>query len=54
MTKAIERFGLKDEGQILLPAIANRMRSNPFAESSEEVRVELIGLLDVCLESDKF
>ena len=25
MTKAIERIGLKDEAQVLLPAIANRM-----------------------------
>lgn len=32
MTKAIERVGLKDEAQILLPAIANRMNKQPFAE----------------------
>lgn len=29
----IERVGLKDESQILLPAIANRMNKIPFAES---------------------
>ncbi len=30
--RAIERIGLKDEAQILLPAIANRMNKQPFAE----------------------
>jgi len=28
----IERVGLKDEAQILLPAVANRMNKIPFAE----------------------
>lgn len=32
LTKVIERVGLKDESQILLPAIANRMNKIPFAE----------------------
>ena len=50
----IERVGLKQESNILLPGIANRMNKIPYAESSEEVRVQLIELLEVCLESDKF
>ena len=33
LTKAIERVGLKEESQILLPAIANRMNKTPYAES---------------------
>ena len=32
ITKAIERVGLKDESQILIPAIANRMSKIPYAE----------------------
>ena len=32
LTKAIERVGLKDESQIILPAIANRMCKIPYAE----------------------
>ena len=32
LTKAIERVGLKDESQILLPAIANRMSKIPYNE----------------------
>ena len=52
--RMIERVGLKQESNILLPGIANRMNKIPYAEVSEEVRVELIELLDVCLESDKF
>ncbi len=31
-TKMIERVGLKEEAQILLPAIANRLNKNPFPE----------------------
>ena len=50
----IERIGLKEEGQILLPAIANRMNKLPFAEVSEEVRIQLLELLEVCLEADKY
>jgi len=53
MTKAIERCGLKDEAQILLPAIAKRMNKLPFLETSEEVRMQLMDLLEVCLNSDK-
>lgn len=53
MSKAVERVGLKEEAQILLPAISNRMNKIPFNEPSEEVRVALIELLDTCLESDK-
>lgn len=45
MIKCIERVGLKDEANIILPAIANRMNKVPFAENSEEVRVQLIDLL---------
>ena len=33
---------------------ANRMKKIPYSEPSEEVRVQLIELLEVCLESDKF
>jgi len=54
LIKTIERIGLKEESNILLPAIANRMNKVPYAESSEEVRVQLIDLLEVCLASDKF
>lgn len=50
----IERLGLKDEAQIILPAIANRLNKIPFPEPSEEVRVSLIGLLELCLEKEKF
>lgn len=32
LTKFIERTGFKEESQILLPAIANRMNKIPFAE----------------------
>lgn len=32
MSKAIERVGLKDEAQVMLPAIANRMNKQPFTE----------------------
>lgn len=31
-TKMIERVGLKDEAQILIPAICNRLNKNPFPE----------------------
>lgn len=48
----IERFGFKEESNIILPAIAARMIKTPYAEVSEEVRVSLIELLDVCLEAD--
>lgn len=54
ITTMTERTGLKEEANILLPAIANRMKKVPFAEPSEEVRVQLIEMLEVCLESDKF
>lgn len=50
----IERVGLKQESNILLPGIAQRMNKIPYAEQSEEVRVQLIELLEACLESDKF
>ena len=33
LTKAIEKVGFKDESQIILPAIANRMSKLPYAES---------------------
>lgn len=32
LSKAIERVGLKDESQIILPAVANRMCKIPYAE----------------------
>ena len=32
LTKAIEKVGFKDESQIILPAIANRMSKVPYAE----------------------
>jgi len=31
-TKMIQRVGLKEEAQILLPAIANRLNKTPFPE----------------------
>ena len=48
----VEKCGFKEESQIILPAICNRMCKTPYPESSEEVRVELIELLEVCLEAD--
>lgn len=33
LTKAIERVGLKDESNLILPAIAQRMSKFPYAES---------------------
>ena len=32
LTSMIERFGFKEESQIILPAIANRMSKTPYAE----------------------
>lgn len=49
-----ERVGLKEESQILLPAIAARMNNTPFPEQSEETRILLLELLSVCLQSDKY
>lgn len=49
----IEKAGFEEESQILLPAVAQRMIKTPFAEPSEEVRVQLIELLEVCLEANK-
>jgi len=48
----VEKCGFLEESQIILPAIANRMIKTPFTEPSEEVRVELIELLGICLEAD--
>ena len=58
---------MKEESQILLPAIFSRMNNIPYAETckqnhinlnlyllAEEVRVNLIDLLVTCLESDKY
>lgn len=53
LTTCIEKCGIKEESQILLPAVANRMIKTPYAEPSEEVRVQLIELLDLCLEQNK-
>lgn len=50
----IERVGLKDEAQIMIPAICNRLNKTPFPEPSEEVRVQLIELLELMLETDKY
>jgi len=50
LVTCIEKCGIKEEAQILLPAISNRMIKKPYAEPSEEVRVALIELLDLCLE----
>jgi len=48
----VEKVGFLEESQIILPAIASRMIKTPFTEPSEEVRVQLIELLEVCLEAD--
>jgi len=53
MSTMVEHVGLKDESQMILPAVAARMSKIPFAEPSEEVRVQLIDFLEVCLEADK-
>lgn len=53
MQEMIEHAGFKEEAQIIIPAVANRMSKLPFAEPSEEVRVQLISFLDACLEADK-
>ncbi len=38
-TEFVETYGLKEEAQLLLPAIVKRMNSHPFPETSEEVRI---------------
>lgn len=48
----VEKVGFREESQIILPAIAARMGKMPYPEQSEEVRVELIELLEACLEAD--
>ena len=51
----LEAIGLKDEAQLILPAVIGRLNdNNPFPEPTEEVRLQLIDLLDVCLTSDKY
>jgi hypothetical protein len=35
-TKMIERIGLKEESQILLPAISNRLNKTPFPEPCKQ------------------
>ena len=61
----IERVGLKEEAQILLPAITARMNTVPFPEQcilerslllsvAEETRILLLELLERCLASDKY
>ena len=62
MQTMVEHAGFKEESQIILPAVAARMNKNPFPEPckytnnltiiAEEVRVQLIELLDVCMEAD--
>ena len=42
MQDMIEHAGLKEEANIIIPAVANRMAKLPFSEPSEEVRVQLI------------
>lgn len=54
LSQFIERVGLKEEAQIILPAIAARMCKIPFAETSEEVRLSLVELCKTMLENDKF
>ena len=38
LCRAIERVGLKDEAQVLLPAISNRMNKQPFTEQCKFIR----------------
>jgi len=45
-----ERVGFKDESAIILPAITSRLNQTPFPESSEEVRMQLLNLVSVCLD----
>ncbi len=33
LTEMVEKFGFKDESQIILPAISNRMIKVPYAEN---------------------
>ena len=51
-TQLLERFNLEDEAQIIIPGICGRMNKTPFAEPSEEVRIEFLELLEICLEKD--
>jgi len=53
LTTLIEKCGFKEESQIILPAICNRMSKLPYPEVSEEVRVALIELLSLCLETNE-
>lgn len=50
MTKAIERVGLKDEAQILLPAISNRMNKIPFNEPCKSM-ITLLSLIFFLIDS---
>lgn len=49
-TQLIERFDLQDEAQIIIPGICARMHKMPYAEPSEEMRIEFLELLDQLLD----
>lgn len=55
-TKLIERFGVGDEAQIIIPGIWARMDKMPYPEPSEEVRIEFLDLLEQILDrkADQF
>lgn len=46
----IDRFEVKDEAQVIIPGILARMNKIPYAEPSEEVRIEFLELLEQVLQ----
>lgn len=51
-TQLIERFEVKEEAQVIIPGIVERMNKIPYAEPSEEVRLEFLDLLELLLDKD--
>jgi len=42
VVRCIERVGLKDEAQILIPAIAKRMNKLPFPEQCKSFEIRIL------------
>ena len=53
MTRIIvDKLGFLEESLIVIPSIISRMDKAPFIEPSEEVRIQFLALLQLCLEKD--
>ena len=51
----IDRLGLKEnEGELILTEMIKRVKLAPFAEDSEEVRMQIIELMTKLLSINKF